>query len=162
MILHECALFSLNKGVYTMEELKPCKICGKLFQSNIYINACPDCITQDEADFESIREYLYQHPRASIYEVATNLDITISKIKHFLKEGRIEIVEKTNQFLVCESCGQSIRSGRLCEECAKQPVKEIKSTFFGSPSGKVDGASKQENTGSKISFLTKNTPRNVK
>ena len=60
------------------------------------------------------------HSLASIYEVATNLDLTINKIKHFLRDGRIEVVEKDNQFLSCKTCGKPIHSGWYCEDCLKQ------------------------------------------
>ena len=62
--------FFISSGGLTMDELKNCSICGKVYQSNEFINVCPNCVEHEENDFEAIREYLYQHPHASIYEVA--------------------------------------------------------------------------------------------
>ena len=130
-----------------MEELKSCKICGKLYQPDALSHTCPNCAQKDEAEFNNIREYLYEHPHASIYEVATNLDVTINKIKHYLREGRIEIVEKDNRFLECEICGIPIRSGRYCDECVKNASHDYKSAFTGDLKQKTEH---------KVSFLTKN------
>ena len=114
-----------------MEEVKNCKICGRLFQPRGIYEKCPICIDRDEKDFLKIREYLYHHPLAKIFEVSTNLDISIIKIKRFLREGRMEIREKNNQFLKCEICGKSICSGQYCEECRKSNIPEIKSYYIG-------------------------------
>ena len=123
-----------------MDELKNCKICGRLFQTNGIKERCPICIDHDEEDFSKIREYLYVHPFAKIFEVSINLDISINKIKRFLRDGRIEIVEKDNQFLKCEICGKSICTGQYCDECCKSTVHDFRSYFVG-------GAANQERTG---------------
>ena len=95
-----------------MDELKNCKICGRLFQPIGFFERCPHCIDRDEEDFSKIREYLIIHPFAKIFEVSINLNISVNKIKRFLRDGRMEIVEKNNQFLKCEICGKSICSGQ--------------------------------------------------
>ena len=109
-----------------MEEMKNCKRCGRLHQSNGFSNVCNYCHAQDEADFGKIREYLYEHPFAKIFEVSTSLDISVHKIKRYLREGRLEIVEKTNLFLDCEMCGKPICSGRYCDECFKKVSHDFK------------------------------------
>ena len=115
-----------------MEELSNCKMCGRLFQANELVKVCQNCTEQDESNYNELRGYLIEHPRASIYEVATNLNISINKIKYFLREGRIEIVENDNRFLLCEECGQSIHSGRYCNECVhKHSTHDYKSVFIG-------------------------------
>lgn len=114
-----------------MIEVKNCKKCGRIYEAKYGVNMCLDCIQQDEKDFKKIKEYLYLHPFAKIFEVSTNLDISINKIKRYLREGRIEIVEKDNQFLKCELCGRSICSGQYCDECNKKANYNIKSTYIG-------------------------------
>jgi len=135
-----------------MEELKSCRICGRLFESDKSINVCPVCIASEDTDFIKIREYLYEHPHSSIYEVATVLGITINKIKSFLREGRIEIVEKDNQFLTCETCGKPIHSGRYCDECLKHNVSEVKGVFSGNPPSRLDSNSKSKQEETKLKF----------
>ena len=142
-----------------MDELKNCSICGKVYQSNEFTHACPNCIEQDGNDFQAIREYLFQHPLASIYEVATNLNFTINKIKHFLRDGRLEVVEKNNQFLACKTCGKSIHSGWYCQECQQKAQNSLKAT--NPASGGAGGVAPSNDSTpfkaeEKIKFLSKN------
>jgi hypothetical protein len=143
-----------------MDELKNCSICGKVYQSNEFTNVCTNCVEHEENEFEIIREYLYTHPLASIYEVATNLDLTINKIKHFLRDGRIEVVEKNNQFLSCKTCGKPIHSGWYCEDCLRQAKLDIKPGPAGTvgPNGGVYPGSNYvpSKAEEKIKFLSKN------
>ncbi|MBZ4647561.1 MAG: hypothetical protein PWR27_2487 [Petroclostridium sp.] len=112
-----------------MLQIKNCKRCGKIFQSNETFDICPICKELDEKEFDKIKEYLYQHPYSNMYEVATNLDISISKIKRYLRECRLQIVEKENGFLHCECCGTSIQSGRYCDECIAKLSHGFKAAF---------------------------------
>lgn len=114
-----------------VQETKSCKICGKLFQQIGFSDTCLDCMEQDEKDFQRIREYIHEHGRPSIFEVASNLDMTMSKIKKYLREGRLEIVEKINSFLDCEICGKPIQSGKYCDDCFKQVNHDFKSIYAG-------------------------------
>ena len=58
---------------------------------------------------------------------------TINKIKHFLRDGRIEIVEKDNKFLSCQTCSKPIHSGWYCEDCLRQLKADSKSGLSVSP-----------------------------
>lgn len=140
-----------------MDELVNCKICGKLFQSNTLARVCQNCAEQDEKNYKILRDYLVEHPKASIYEVATNLDISINKIKFYLKEGRIEIVEKDNQFLLCEMCKRPIHSGRCCDECLnKHSTHDYKSAFVGNSNPKSNSkSSSDKKSATKINYGAK-------
>lgn len=112
-----------------MHEAKNCIICSKLYQSINSKDICPNCEEKDELNFDIIRDYLLSHPRASVFEVVSVLDVPISMIKHYLREYRLEIVEKEHSFLSCETCGRSIPSGRLCDECFKSSSHNYKSFY---------------------------------
>ena len=113
-----------------------CAICGRVFETAGFRTVCPDCFERDMKVFDTIRDYLYVHPRAKVFEVSTNLDIPVPTIKRYLREGRLEIIEKENYFLRCEKCGKPICSGTLCDDCQKQATHELQSSFAGSISGK--------------------------
>jgi uncharacterized protein len=100
-----------------MAELKNCKLCGKVYTIGGFTQVCPQCKEQDEFDFDKIREYLYIHPGAKIFEVVSDLRLGVNKIKRYLREGRLEVVEENNVFLQCEMCGDPIHSGKYCEKC---------------------------------------------
>ncbi|MFZ5986022.1 MAG: MerR family transcriptional regulator [Bacillota bacterium] len=112
-----------------MPDVRNCKICGKIYNYIGGSPVCQDCRQQDEADFKRVKEYLYDHPGATIFEVSKELEVSVQKIKGYLKEGRLEIVgEEGNMILECESCGKSIKTGRFCNDCAKGLANDIKST----------------------------------
>ena len=90
---------------------------------------CSVCAEQDEKEFRTIKEYLYNNPGATMSEVSTVLDIKIEKIKRYLREGRLEILnDDGNLILECENCGKSIKTGRFCENCAKDMTNQLRST----------------------------------
>ncbi|WHH57111.1 hypothetical protein [Petroclostridium sp. X23] len=112
-----------------MLEIRNCRRCGKIFQTNGILKMCPSCKEQDEHQFDRIREYLSLHPRANMYEVAYDLDISVSEIRRYLKEHRLVIVENDNGFLSCERCGKSIQSGQYCDECVQKLSHGFKVAF---------------------------------
>lgn len=103
-----------------MPDVRNCRKCGRIFN---YIGGsplCQACREQDEADFKRIKDYLYENPKASVTQVSVDLDVSIEKIKRFLKDGRLEIADDDgNMILECENCGRSIKSGRYCQECER-------------------------------------------
>ena len=115
-----------------MERSMNCAVCGHFFEVFGLETVCRGCIEKDMNDFDRIRDYLYSHPMAKVFEVSNNLDITVPKIKRYLKEGRLEIVEKDNVFLKCEQCGKPVCSGTKCDDCLSQSTHDYKSTFTSS------------------------------
>lgn len=112
-----------------MPDVRNCRRCGKIFNYIGGAPICHDCRRQDDEEFKKVKEYLYDHPRASIIEVSKELEISVQKIKGYLKEGRLEIIgEDGNMVLECEKCGKSINTGRFCNECSRELAEGIKST----------------------------------
>jgi len=114
-----------------------------------------DCKKQDEINFKRVKEYLYEHPGASLHEVSKELEISVQQIKMYLKEGRLEIVgENGNMFLECEKCGKSITTGRFCKECANEVTSDIKSVVsqMSSSAGSNEAKLKRERG---MRYLTK-------
>lgn len=124
-----------------------CSMCGRFFESNGFSTLCTECFKQDMETFDKIREYLYENPRAHMFEVATNLSISISTIKRYLREGRLEIVEENNLFLKCKICGSSIRAGHYCESCSAKANHDYKSFYTGRANKNAD---------SRLNYLTSN------
>lgn len=108
-----------------------CEHCGKVFNSNGFFKVCPGCMERDENDFTKIKEYLYERPCSKIFEVANDLNMPVKKIKRYLRENRLEIIEKNNHFLFCEMCGKPIRSGKYCDECYREFHRNFKTIYVG-------------------------------
>lgn len=111
-----------------MSEVRNCRKCGKIFTYAGGAPICQACKQAEEEDFKTIKDYLYKNPGASITQVSTDLDISVEKIKRFLKDGRLEITgDDGNMVLECENCGKSIKSGRLCDDCERNLAAGFKS-----------------------------------
>lgn len=112
-----------------MPDVRNCRRCGKIFNYIGGIPICPTCKEADEEDFKRVKEYLYKNPGATLSEVSSALDVSVEKIKAYLKEGRLEIIGNDgNMILECEVCGKAIRTGRFCDECSKDLTNELRTT----------------------------------
>jgi len=83
----------IGVGGIGMPDIRNCKRCGRLFN---YIGGrpiCQDCKKQDEEEFKRVKEYLYEHPKASIIEVSNALDISVQKIKSYLRKVDLKLSE---------------------------------------------------------------------
>lgn len=98
-------------------QLRNCPECDRLF-TYVNRNLCPACIEAEEAEFERVRLYVRDHRNSTIPEVSEATGVSADKIILFLREGRLVANGLvTEGFLQCESCGQPVSSGRLCDKC---------------------------------------------
>lgn len=112
-----------------MPDVRNCRRCGRIFNYIGGAPICPSCKETDEEDFKRVKEYLYKNPGASLSIVSADLEISVEKIRGFLKEGRLEIIgEEGNLVLECEACGKAIKTGRYCDDCAKNLTRDLRST----------------------------------
>ncbi len=112
-----------------MAELRNCPRCGKLFA---YVGRpiCNRCVEQEEEEFKFVKEYIYNNPGATVFEVADATGVSVDKIMRFLREERLEITsENVNFVLECENCGRPIKTGRYCEQCRLDLADEMKREF---------------------------------
>jgi flagellar operon protein (TIGR03826 family) len=111
------------KGV-TALDLKNCPECGKLFVQ-VSRNLCPACVEQEEKDFEAVAGYLRNHEDADITETSEATGVIEERIITFLRDGRLEAKGAISLELKCERCGRPISSGRFCEGCTNNLIREI-------------------------------------
>lgn len=127
--------------------VKNCKRCGVIFNDD-NSQICSACKKDDEKDFQRVKEYLEENPRATLMEVSRNLKLSTDKVKRFVRDGRVETVGENEgtSGIECEKCGVSINSGRYCSECQINLIKGIQNAK-GSLGGKKDSSSKSSGTG---------------
>ena len=103
--------------------LANCPECGKLYVENPS-KLCPECYRIEEENEDKVAQYLRANRRASISEIheATGVDEKI--ILKMIKKGRI-----TGDIQVeypCETCGRPILEGRVCAECGRRVLEQVK------------------------------------
>lgn len=86
---------------------------------------CEDCGSLGYDDYGKARNYIEQHPGATMAEVARETDVPQKSIRDMVRESRLEIAPTSSVFLRCEICGVSIRSGRFCPKCETAHHREI-------------------------------------
>lgn len=104
-----------------------CKKCGRLFES-FGKEICLYCYQKDEEDYQKVRLFLKEFPGSKITVVEEKTGVNSKTILRYLREGRIELFEATEDF-VCLKCKKPIRSGMYCESCYKSFKSDVKKTF---------------------------------
>ena len=62
----------------------------------------------DRPSVDDVKQYIYEHPRCSIHEVAEEMEISVTQIRKWLKEERLTFSEDSDIALNCEKCGKRI------------------------------------------------------
>jgi len=95
--------------------LRNCKLCGQVFVSTSH-KICPQCREEEEQDFLKVKEYIYDHGKRSIPEIHEGTEVSVKRIKKFIREGRL--METGVELTVeCKRCGAPITEGDYCKEC---------------------------------------------
>ncbi|MDI3281482.1 MAG: MerR family transcriptional regulator [Bacillota bacterium] len=126
-------------------ELRNCIRCGKLFA---YVNKpiCPECVRKEEEDFERVRRYLRENPRATVMEVAEATEVDQHLIQQWLREGRL-ISTEFHLMTECERCGRPIPGGRYCKQCAEELGRELQGSARPAPAAPEPEPGKIKQTG---------------
>lgn len=105
-------------------ELRNCPVCGRVF-NYAGRNLCPACARKEDEQYDTVADYLYRHPSATVNEVSEATGVDEQLILRFLREGRLQVSDGAAVGLFCESCGAPIRTGRLCKRCAAQLARSV-------------------------------------
>ncbi|MDF2592417.1 MAG: hypothetical protein K0S75_1883 [Clostridia bacterium] len=112
-----------------MADLRNCSKCGRLFG---YMGKpiCSYCAEEEEDDFKKVKEYLYDYPGSTVFEVSDATDVEVEKIMRFLKEERLQVSsENPNMLLECEKCSRPINMGRFCQNCKNDLHASMRKEF---------------------------------
>jgi flagellar operon protein (TIGR03826 family) len=112
-----------------MADLRNCSRCGRLFG---YAGRpiCSYCVEEEEDEFKKVKEYLYDNPGSTVFEVADATNVEVEKIMRFLKEERLQVSsENPNMLLECEKCSRPINMGRFCQNCKNELHTSMRKEF---------------------------------
>jgi flagellar operon protein (TIGR03826 family) len=111
-------------------DVRNCRSCGKLFN---YISGqpplCHTCLQALEDKFAAVKEYIYNHPKASIQEIADDNDVSIMQIQKWIREERLAFSDDSVIGIECENCGAMIKTGRFCKACKEKLAHNLGSIY---------------------------------
>lgn len=103
--------------------LKNCPRCGKLFAKTTASDLCSVCADGEEEDFQKIKKFLWENPKATIEVVHEKTGVSRERIIKFIREDRLIAEGLDLDFLIeCERCGEFISHGRFCEKCQQELI----------------------------------------
>ncbi len=106
-----------------------CRGCGRLFNVMNNSKLCPQCIQDLENKFQEVKNYLNEHPNASIDAVAQDNDVSVKQIKQWVREERLTFAEGSIVGIECEQCGKQILTGRFCDNCKYRITNNLMSAI---------------------------------
>ncbi len=106
-------------------DLATCRKCGKLFNYIHGERLCPNCIKETEEKFKQVKKYVYDNPTAGIDKISQDNDVSVRQIKKWVREERLVFSEDSPIGIECEMCGQTIKTGRYCMDCATKIRKGL-------------------------------------
>lgn len=109
-----------------IEQLPMCRRCGRRVLQDSPDGLCPVCA--DQALFVEVRDYIRAND-VTEQQVAEHFDIPQSKVKGWIRDGRITY--KTGGRMVfmdnyCEVCGTPISFGSICLNCKREFARQQK------------------------------------
>lgn len=72
-----------------MSNVETCRDCGRLF-GFLPRGICIECQDLREERFQTVKEYLHEHPGASVLTTATATDVEEGLIVGWIREGRLQ------------------------------------------------------------------------
>ncbi|MEH2944934.1 flagellar protein [Lachnospiraceae bacterium KK002] len=106
-------------------EVRNCRGCGRLFNYLQGPPLCPGCMAELEEKFQQVKEYLREHPKAPLNEIAETNEVSVKQIKQWVREERLAFTEESQITLECEACGARVLSGRFCDNCRSHLQNEL-------------------------------------
>ena len=102
-----------------MDNKNMCPQCGKMLINLPEGECCPAC--REMNLFADVRDYIRKEDVNEI-EVADHFGLPVSRVKEWIRQGRIEYKETPNGVRVlssgyCELCGQPVAFGIICPKC---------------------------------------------
>lgn len=132
-------------------EVKVCTQCKRLFNYLSGVPICPSCKDKLEEKFLEVKRYIQENPHDGISEVAKANDVQTSQIRRWIREERLAFSDESGIGVDCESCGKTIKTGRLCPSCKDKLLSSMNTMY------KVDESivDKKHKEAAKMRFLDK-------
>lgn len=110
-------------------EVRNCKQCGRLFNYLSGRPICPECKKALEEKFAQVKQYIREHDRANINEVAEANEVDVRQIKEWVREERLAFSTDSPISIECECCGAPIKTGKYCPKCMAKMAANLGSAI---------------------------------
>lgn len=101
------------------DNIKYCDECHRILSKDFKGDICPACA--DRQLFTKVKDFIRSND-VTEYDVSEHFHIPLSRVKSWIREGRIEYKDlnlQTLPSLHCQKCGASITFGTLCAKCLR-------------------------------------------
>lgn len=90
---------------------------------------CDPCKKALEDDFQKVKKYIEENPRASLKQIAEDNEVTSKQIQQWIREERLMFSKDSPLQLLCEKCGDPIQTGRFCAKCKNSMANNLNNSF---------------------------------
>lgn len=115
----------LRRDLLGKAERKNCTQCGRYLDIRYPSDICPVC--QEINLFAEVKDYIRNNDVRET-DVADHFNISIHKVREWIREGRIQykgIDEKNFVPLHCHVCGKPIEFGSICPKCLSNQKLQV-------------------------------------
>ncbi len=106
-------------------DVKSCKMCKRLFNYIAGVPICPACKEELENKFQQAKEYVRSNKSATVQMVANEIGVPESQVQEWIRDERLVFSEASIAGVACEVCGTPINTGRYCEQCKAQMLRDL-------------------------------------
>lgn len=108
-------------------EIVNCSKCGDVYIQHPVREVCDACYKEEEALFESVYKFLRKRENraATMPCVAEATGVDEALLQKWVRKGRLQTARFPNFGYPCDKCGTIIRTGKLCEKCAGNIMKDL-------------------------------------
>ena len=96
-----------------------CEECGGIVRfrgSGRYV--CEECGHVVLDDFGKVKDFLERRGPSNIMEISYATGLERSVVAKLLMDGRIQVLQKSENSRTCVNCGISIAHGKYCKNCS--------------------------------------------
>lgn len=115
----------LVRDLEERQQQKTCSQCGRYLDNMYTEELCPAC--KEMNLFSEVKEYIRENDVRE-NDVAEHFGISITKVRGWIREGRIQYRGADGQAISgvhCQICGKAIEFGTLCPECHKMQGLQV-------------------------------------
>jgi flagellar operon protein (TIGR03826 family) len=106
--------------------LANCSKCGKVYSPvSVDRTLCPACVKEEQDNFLKVFHFLASQPSATAQQISEGTGVELTEIYRYVRENRLRLV-KAESGLRCETCGNPISQGKMCDHCRQKLSAEFK------------------------------------